>query len=295
MTGAERGFLLLCSHLGDPERRRLTTAQFRKLSQRMKAAKRPAEDRDLVPADLKALGYGDEDAERIVQLLSEEDRLDHYLRRAEKAGCKALTRFSGAYPKELEQRLGEDAPALLWYKGDPALLKGPRIALVGSRDLLPENASFARQTGIQAAKQGFTLVSGNARGADQTSQNACLASGGRVISIVADALTDRKETENLLWLCEDSFDLGFSPIRALSRNRLIHSIGIATIAAQASLKVGGTWDGSVKNLRFGWSPLFCFDDGRESTQMLAQMGAVLIGEEVLEDLTALADWKPCLF
>ena len=30
MTGAERGFLLLCCHLGDPQRRPLTVAQFRK-------------------------------------------------------------------------------------------------------------------------------------------------------------------------------------------------------------------------------------------------------------------------
>lgn len=285
----------MCSHLGDLERRCLTTAQFRKLTLRMKQAAKPIEERELVANDLKALGYGAEDAQRIITLLSEQERLDCYLRRAEKAGCHAITRFSRHYPRELEQRLGEDAPALLWHKGSPELLNSPRIALVGSRELLPENAFFARQAGIQAAKQGFALVSGNARGADQTAQNACLESGGKVISIVADALADHKPADNILWLSEDSFDLGFSPIRALSRNRLIHSMGIATLVAQSSLQTGGTWDGSVKNLRFGWTPLFCFDDDRESTRLLEQMGAELITPELLTELSSLNSLKNRLF
>lgn len=288
MTGPERGFLLLCSHLGDPERKILTTAQFRTLSHRMKNAPGPEVDRELTPSDLQALGYGPWEARRIVELLSEEERLDRYVERAKQAGCGLLTLFSGRYPKELENRLGSDAPALLWYKGDTSLLSGPKIGLVGSRELYPENAAFARQAGMQAARQGFTLVSGNARGADRTAQEACLASGGRVISVVADLLTRHEPRENLLYICEDSFDLDFSASRALSRNRLIHAMGTATLVAQSSLKQGGTWDGSAKNLRFGWTPLLCFDDGADSTRLLERMGAELIGMEELDDLSSLA-------
>lgn len=287
MTGARRGFLLLCSHMGDPERKALTAAQFRKLTQRMRDAAKPDTDRDLVPADLIALGYGPEEAARIIHLLCEEDRLDRYLRKGERAGCHPLTPFSGRYPRELEQRLGDDAPAVLWYRGDLSILERPKIALVGSRDLLPENAHFARQAGTQAARQGFSLVSGNARGADRTAQDAALAAGGPVISILADRLTDYSPGERMLYLCEDSFDLGFSPLRALSRNRLIHAMGRIALVAQSSLKTGGTWDGSVKNLRFGWSPLCCFDDGRERTRLLAQMGAGTVTTEALTDLNAL--------
>lgn len=273
MTGAERGFLLLCSHMGDAERKCLTTAQFRKLTRRMRLAEKPKEDRDLLPSDLKELGYGADEAKRILTLLSEEDRLDRYLRKAEKMGCHPLTPFSGRYPELLEQRLGDDAPAVLWYRGDLSILDRAGIALVGSRELLPENAAFAREAGTQAARQDFTLISGNARGADKTAQDAALAAGGQVISILADALTDHSPAPDVLYLCEDSFDLGFSAVRALSRNRLIHAMGHITLVAQSSLKAGGTWDGSVRNLRFGWSPLYCFDDGRESTRLLCQMGA----------------------
>lgn len=295
MTGPERGFLLLCSHLGDPERKCLTTAQFRKLTQLMRMAEKPNEDRDLLPADLKALGYGTEDARRILTLLSEEDRLDRYLRKAEKADCHPLTLFSGRYPKILEDRLGDDAPAVLWYRGDISILDKPGIGLVGSRDLLPENAAFAREAGTQAAGQGFVLISGNARGADRTAQDAALAAGGRVLSVLADALTDHVPGKSVLYLCEDSFDLGFSPIRALSRNRVIHALGRITLVAQSSLKTGGTWDGSVKNLRFGWSPLYCFDDRRESTVLLMQMGAESVKTEDLNALPRLFREKASLF
>ena len=281
MTGPERGFLLLCSHLGDPERKCLTTAQFRKLAQRMRFAELPTEDRDLLPGDLKALGYGSEDARRILTLLSEEDRLDRYLRKAEKAGCHPLTPFSGRYPRLLEQRLGDDAPAVLWCRGELSILDNTGISLVGSRDIFPENAVFAREAGTQAARQELVLISGNARGADRTAQDAALAAGGQVVSILADPLTDHVPKERMLYLCEDSFDLGFSPFRALSRNRVIHAMGRITLVAQSSLKTGGTWDGSVKNLRFGWSPLYCFTDRQESTALLIQMGAEPVKTEDL--------------
>ena len=65
---------------------------------------------------------------------------------------------------------------------------------------------------------------------------------------------------------------------------LAHSLGLAAIAAQCSLRIGGTWDGSVKNLRFGWSPLYVFDDGSESADLLEQMGAAKITFDDLKDL-----------
>lgn len=287
MTGAERGFLLLCCHLGDPQRRPLSPAQLRKLARRVRDAEAPPEDRELEVRDLRALGYGEADAERIVSLLSEEALLDRYLSRAAKFGCVPLTRLTPGYPRRILDALGDDAPGCIWARGDLSLLQQPGVALVGSRDLRPKNQAFARQTGAQSARQGLTLISGNARGADRTAQNAALAAGGGVISIVADRLTDHVPMGKVLYLSEEGFDLEFSSLRALSRNRCIHALGQSTIAAQCSLRTGGTWDGSVKNLRFGWSSLYVFDDGSESAKLLEQMGASLIGFEQLEDLTAL--------
>ena len=282
MTGAERGFLLLTSHLGNPMRRPLTVAQFRVLTQRMQDSSKNPEDRDLVPEDLKALGYGTEMAERIVQLLSEEELLDHYLQRAKKLGCVPVTRVSEGYPLVVRKRLGMDSPGCLWARGDLSLLQEPGIALVGSRELQEENRKFAAEVGRQAALQGYVLVSGNARGADRTAQDSCLANGGKVISVVADELWKQPVRENVLYLSEDDYEEAFSAQRALSRNRVIHALGLKTFVAQTSLKMGGTWDGTVKNLRFGWSPVYGFRDGSEAMELLIQMGLWPVNMEDLQ-------------
>ena len=219
LTAREAGFLLLTSKLGNPERKVLTDAQLRTLTQRMAVAPRAGEDRELEPGDLLALGYGAEMAGRILGLLEDRELLEYYVNRGKRAGCVPVTRVSPGYPPILRQRLGGEAPGVLWARGNLSLLESPGIALVGSRDLWPENRKFAEEAGRQAATQGFTLISGNARGADVTAQNACLKSGGRVISIVADRLDSHSIRENVLYLSEEGFDEDFSAQRALSRNR----------------------------------------------------------------------------
>ena len=287
MTGAERGFLLLTSHLGNPERPVLTTAQFRILADRVSHAAVPQEERDLKVSDLISLGYGREMASRIHGLLEEEALLQLYIRRGHRLDCVPITRVSDDYPLILRQRLGLDSPGTLWAKGDLSLLHTPAVSLVGCRELQPENHHFAEAVGCHAAKQGLTLVSGNARGADRAAQEACLESGGKVISIVADELWKHHARENLLYLSEEDYDSPFSAQRALSRNRCIHSLGRMVFVAQANLQKGGTWDGTVKNLHNGWSPVACFRDGSEASRELEQLGAYLIG---LGDLDGFVDF-----
>ena len=163
----------------------------------------------------------------------------------------------------------------------------PTVALVGSRDLQEPNRAFAEMVGREAARQGITLVSGNARGADRTAQEACLDAGGRVISIVADELQKYPLCRNVLYLSEEGYDLAFSGYRALNRNHVIHALGYLTCVAQCTMGTGGTWDGSLKNLRNHWSPLFCFDDGSQVAAELKQMGATLIQVQELSDFSAL--------
>lgn len=287
MNGREAGFLLLCSHLGDPERKVLTAPQFRKLAQRMQMQEKPVQDRAIVPEDLVAIGYSRQEAERIVSLLSGREQLEWYLQKGNQHGCSPVTRVSEGYPVILRKRLGLDSPGCLWAKGDTSLLQRPMIALVGSRELRQENLEFAQQVGKQAALQGFTLVSGNAKGADRTAQDACLANGGRVISVVADKLAEQEADQRILYLSEEGFDLPFSPQRALSRNRVIHCLPSAVLIAQCTYGKGGTWDGTLRNLCKGWSGVFCFRDGSAAALELEQRGAFLVGEEALSCLSDL--------
>jgi len=283
LTGAERGFLLLTSHLGDAKRKPLTTAQLRTLADRVAYGRRSAEDRELVLEDLTALSYSSDMAEHIRFLLSEEDVLDYYLRKAQLLECSPITRVSEGYPLHLRKRLHLDSPSVLWARGDTELLNLPMVSLVGSRELREQNWQFADEVGRQAALQGYVLVSGNARGADRTAQESCLESGGKVISVVADELWKQPLREDVLYLSEDDFEASFSSQRALSRNRVIHALGLKTFVAQSSLHTGGTWDGTVKNLQKNWSPVYGFDDGTPAIRELSQLGLELVDMADLKD------------
>lgn len=287
MTPREKGFLLLTSQLGDPNRDPLTVAQLRDLTVRVRSAEASNSHRQIAPSDLVELGYSSAMAQRIVRLLSQEDQLECYLQKGRRAGCAALTRVSPGYPAAVRKRLGIDSPGCLWAKGDAALLEQPCVSLVGSRELCEKNTAFARRAGMEAARQGYVLASGNARGADRTAQDACLENGGKVIVVVADALEKHRPREGVLYLSEDSYDTPFSSHRALSRNRVIHSLGSITLVAQSDLYTGGTWDGTTRNLRAGWSSVFCFHDGTEASRQLEEMGAVSIDMEALKDLPSL--------
>lgn len=288
MTGAEAGFLLLTSQLGDPARKTLSVSQMRMLSNRVRSGERDNTPRDLTREDLLALGYGREMAERMLHLLGEEELLRYYCRQGEKRGCYPLTRVTPGYPRHLRGKLGEETPGCLWYKGDISLLSQPMVALVGSRDLHEPNRRFAREVGRQAARQGYVLVSGNARGADQAAQNACLLSGGKVISVVADDLAEKTARDNVLYLSEDGFDCPFTAQRAISRNRVIHALASLTFVAQCGLQSGGTWDGTTKNLRHHWSRVYCFADGSPAAELLFQLGAEDITEDKLHHFEALS-------
>lgn len=265
----------------------LTSSQLRILSQRVSQMPQPQEERDLTLSDLTAIGYGADMARRIISLLSDEMLLEWYLRKAARCKCTVLTRASGRYPIRLQRVLGKEAPGCLWLKGDASLLSTRAVALVGSREIRSENAEFAARLGSEAAKQGFTLVSGNARGADKIAQESCLNAGGNVISFVADALSGHEVRERMLYISEDGFDEPFSAQRALSRNRCIHSLAEKTFVAQSSLNHGGTWDGAVKNLRFNRSDVFVFRDGSDAAEALIAMGAKGISMANIADLNAL--------
>ncbi len=293
MNAREEGFLLLSSQLGDAQRKPLTAAQLRPLIAALETAECFAKPRLVTAQELMLLGLDRASAERAPELLQQPGALERYIAGAGEVGCRALTRISCGYPDRLCRRMGLDAPVSLWAKGDISILDTPAVALVGSRDLRRENLEFAREAGRQAALQGLTLVSGNARGADKQAQDSCLAHGGRVISVVADRLYRHPEQERVLYLSEDGYDRDFTAARALSRNRVIHALGEVTLVAQCTLKKGGTWDGTVKNLRSGWSPVWCFDDGSQASAALETLGAQCVGLEALGCLQGGTPYRLC--
>ncbi len=265
----------------------LSLAQARELSRRARAAGIGEEDpfRDVTVKDVRRLGYSEYEAGHIVLLLGRERQLDGYLLAAEKAGVTVITRLDNRFPRKLREQLGARCPAALFCRGDLRLLQRPCISVVGSRHLAQPGAQFAAQAGCLAAKEGFTLCSGDAMGADRTAQEACLSNGGSVLIFPATELVYCPVRENVLYAAEGGFELGFSAQRALGRNRFIHAMGEKTLVAQTGFGKGGTWSGSLDNLQHEYSPLFVFDDGSEGARALCARGATPV--QALTSLQAL--------
>ena len=294
MTAAEEGVLLLCCRLGDEQAKPLTMARFRDLGLRVRAIMSGGDPlAELAISDLLRLGYSESDAAHIAGLLDRQELLSRYLAAGERRDITPIARVSPYYPLRVSRQKQLSSPPVMFATGDLRLLEQPSVAVVGSRNLLPDNEAFARSAGQKAAEEGLVLVSGNATGADQTAQNACLDAGGACVVFVADRLMDHKPHARILYISEDGYDLPFSPARALHRNALIHMQGDKAIAAQCTYGKGGTWEGCLDNLRHGWSPLFVFDDGTPGTRALIDRGATGISR--LHSISELTPHQMTLF
>lgn len=294
MTAAEEGVLLLCSRLGDDSCKPLTMAQFRDLGDLVRNCGRRGDPlSELSCADLVEMGCSRENAERIVGLLGRKAQLRTYLSRGENFGIVPVTRVSACYPLKVSVKMRFRSSPVLYAMGELSLLDRPAVSVVGSRDLRPDNKLFAQQAGVCAAREGLVLVSGGAAGADTAAQEACLAAGGSCIVIVPDRLMDKTPRQNVLYLTEDGYDVGFSAARALRRNALIHILGEKTLVAQCTSGSGGTWKGSTENLKHHWSDLFVYDDGSEGNCRLIALGG--IGVQKLDSITALQPSQDTFF
>lgn len=279
MTGAERGYLLLCGELADGKKP-LTAAQLRTLRRAVRQMDPDSfdPDRALTAEDLRRAGLRAEAAERIMVLLGRDRELDSYLETARLFEIFPLTAVSEGYPVRLARRLGDDAPAVLFCRGNLSLLQRPAVSLTGSRNPNADSARFAEQVGTLAAREGWVLISGNARGADRCAMDACLAAGGAVIAFVSGELeTCCPRTDRELYLCESGWHMPFSTWGALARNRLIYALSLHALIACSGTH-GGTFSGASEALRRGNGPVSVRDDGSPGSRALISLGARPVSE-----------------
>ncbi|MBV8699030.1 MAG: DNA-protecting protein DprA [Bradyrhizobium sp.] len=100
--------------------------------------------------------------------------------RAELAACQRLgislkAPAEAGYPPRLATI--DDAPPLLGVRGATEALTRPMIAIVGLRNASAAGLKFASRLAHDLAEAGFIIVSGLARGIDQSAHRASLAQG----------------------------------------------------------------------------------------------------------------------
>ncbi len=203
--------------------------------------------------------------ERIHALLNRAGALGLAVEKWQRTGLWILIRADADYPSRLKKHLQTDSPPVLFGCGNRQLLDQGGIAVVGSRHASPEDLAFTTRLGAEAASQGLSIISGGARGVDETAMLGALAREGTAVGVLSDSLlraaTSAKYRPSLLngnlaLISPFNPEAGFEVGNAMARNKYIYCLADAAIVIAADREQGGTWHGAVENLKHGWTPLW---------------------------------------
>ncbi len=112
----------------------------------------------------------------------------------ERAGMRLLTVLDSGYPDNL--RTVHDRPPLIFVAGELLPEDARSIAVVGARDATPAGIAAARAIAEQAAADGYTVMSGLARGIDTVAHTTALEHHSRTVAVIGTGLRRAYPPEN---------------------------------------------------------------------------------------------------
>jgi predicted Rossmann fold nucleotide-binding protein DprA/Smf involved in DNA uptake len=237
--------------------------------------------------------------ERIEALLLRGHSMALALEKWSRSGLWVITRADKeSYPKRLLQKLGYQAPPVLYGCGEKELLKSGGVAVVGSRKAELSDLNYTEQLGIKTANSGITTVSGGARGVDETSMLGAMNAGGNVIGILADSLlrtsTSAKYRSglmngNVVLVSPFYPEAGFNRFNAMDRNKYIYCLADTSVVVHSGPK-GGTWEGAIQNIKKDWVPTWVkqTQDQQAGNAAIVNAGAKWCTDSITElDITSL--------
>ncbi len=229
--------------------------------------------------------------ERIEGLLDRGGALGLAFEKWQRAGLWIVTRSEPDYPERLKRRLRLDSPPVLFGCGNKALLNKGGIAVVGSRNADEDDLDFSINLARSAAHQGFSVVSGGARGVDESAMLGALAGEGTAVGVMANnllrAATSAKYRKYLLagdlvLVSPFNPETGFNVGKAMGRNKYIYCLSDAAVVVNSTPKKGGTWNGAIEDLKHDWVSLWVKtkDSPQSGNAALVQQGARWFPKEI---------------
>ena len=319
LTPDTQAVLLLCSAFGRKNCAfaPLTLPQYNVFAKALSGlGKRPA---DLLELDEELIGdlcaqpssnprVSMPEKDRILGLLRRGVTLSTAVDKWSSYGVHVVSRADSHYPKRMRDYLIGKAPALLYYAGNAQLFAGGGMAFVGSRDLSAEAGEAIRKVVRECVDLGMSIVSGGARGADQTAMQEAFACGGKVVgALTCDLLkaclepSNRDALSNGGALLFSVSDPELSPTNygaaAMDRNKYIYAMADGCFVAQSGIgSKSGTWSGAVEELkRENHHPVYVFlgDPASEGCVELLKKGALKwdMEKSVAENISLSADAK----
>jgi DNA processing protein len=163
---------------------------------------------------------------------------------ADRIGARLLTTDDADYPEALAAI--DDAPPLLYMRGDGALLQRAAVAVVGARNASANGRRLAEDIARDLGAAGFVVVSGLARGIDHAAHRGSLDSG--TIAVVAGGIDivyppDNEELQREI--ARRGLILAEMPPGTVPqakhfprRNRIISGLSLGVLVVEAALQSG---------------------------------------------------------
>src|SRR5690606_18350248 len=170
-------------------------------------------------------------------------RIESEVHGARAAGARYIFHDSPDYPPLLAAL--ESAPPILTLRGRIELAARPCVAMVGARNASAAAVKLARDFGAELAGEGFTVVSGLARGMDGAAHEGAFPATIGVIASGIDIayppqhakLQERIASEGLL-IAEQPPGTEPRGSHFPSRNRIIAGLALGTLVVEAAPKSG---------------------------------------------------------
>lgn len=150
------------------------------------------------------------------------------------------------YPASI--KLFNDAPFVLYVKGEIKKEDKYAVGVVGSRQATSYGRLVAEKLSFKLAKYGLTIVSGMAMGVDTASHNGALKASGRTIAVLGSGLdvpyphSNKKLMDSiaLSGAVVSEFPFGTPPLRENfpRRNRIISSLSLGLLVVEAAVDSG---------------------------------------------------------
>lgn len=151
------------------------------------------------------------------------------------------------YPLLLKQIY--DPPKILYVKGNIDILNNPCISIVGCRDASKYGQEVAKYFAYNLTKEGFTIVSGLARGIDSFAHIGTLEAKGQTIAVLGCGLDiiypkqNEKLADEILnfgGAIISEYPIGTKPYKMNfpARNRIISGLSKGVIVVEAKEKGG---------------------------------------------------------
>jgi DNA processing protein len=147
------------------------------------------------------------------------ENIDRTFTQYAKNGIKCIAITDEQYPNIL--KASTNPPVLLYYRGNISLLNTPCIATIGTRESTTLGTAITTKTVEFLVENNFTIVSGLAKGIDETSHKATLSLQGKTIAVLP--LIDTIYPASNKALAQDILDQGGLLISEVKPNSRFHA------------------------------------------------------------------------